>query len=499
MAQMLPENLRTIFTLLREEQGLRVLTDLSSVCRAWRDIAQPLMWSHVVLNTDTLDNFIKKHENATDKLASVRSVTLHIEVISLALPISQYDVDTLESYRLHGSPKSQKLHRDIEKLSDLILPKLTSLQSLSFFVDAPPVDEARQRINPNDDGFWLNTAILGYMLRNIPASCTSLELDTSGTDWLQGPESHHLCSDIRYILPRLHHIKLRIHTLCSRILLHNPTDPDYRLDEPDLRQLRPLDTGDIVQADRLSTLSICTFSRMVAGRGFYSCPNIQTKLDHGVKPWLIAVSADFDAKPPLLATNLVFGYNKGCFPAARELEVVEYYGYDQEEYEEQWFDMTEQEKQRAELYGRSILIRDCIEDKTYPMPMRYISDGMFGLYDKSDTCIIGAEDDVERHAEHTVWNETVYGARMPFGANIALAGATPRPPPGFLTRKEWRQRSKKGMLSWRGDEVKLGVKIRRVVPLDGVNVDFDYPLMPLLPARGDPIPGTEYVEGGNRS
>jgi hypothetical protein len=47
------------------------------------------------------------------------------------------------------------------------------------------------------------------------------------------------------------------------------------------------------------------------------------------------------------------------------------------------------------------------------------------------------------------------------------------------------------MLSWRREEGRTGVKIRRVIPLDGVDVDFDLTLMPLLPARGEPIPGDD--------
>lgn len=47
--------------------------------------------------------------------------------------------------------------------------------------------------------------------------------------------------------------------------------------------------------------------------------------------------------------------------------------------------------------------------------------------------------------------------------------------------------------------MKLGVKIRRVIPLDRVDVNFDYSLMPLLPARGEPIPGTDYIGGVHQS
>jgi len=228
-----------------------------------------------------------------------------------------------------------------------------------------------------------------------------------------------------------------------------------------------------------------------------SCPELRFRLDHGVKPHQLAGSSDFESKPLLLASNLAFAYKTGRFPVATKLEVVELkWSWSDTwggEYEDEWLDMTDQEQQRAELYGDVILIRDCVENKTYPMPRRYIADGMTGLYDKSDTCVIGAKDDLERHAENTIWKETIYGARMPFGANTTLAGATPRPPPVLLTRKEWRQKSKKGMISWRREEGRPGVKIRRVIPLDGVDVDFDHSMMPLLPARGDPILGDDRV------
>jgi hypothetical protein len=494
MARLLPEILRTVFSMIREEQGLCVLTDLSSVCKAWRDVAQPVLWSHLVLDNNTLQDFVESHEDAIDNLRFVRSVTLHIQVITSLHP-SEYDEVTLESYSLHGSPKTRDLHRNIGQFTNLILPKLSSLESFSFFVDAPEIDGACQRVNRHDIGFSLDAAVLGHLLRSLPASCTSLELETSGTDWSPRPESHHLCPDIWSILPRFRHMKLRIYTLCSQILLRNPEDPDNRRNEPNLRSLRPTDTENLVQADHLSTLSVCMVSRATAGSGYVTCPELQVKLDRGMDPVNITGGGGHQTKPLPLASNLVSARKMGCFPAALKLEVVQRYHFlepdlsDEDDLGE-WAVMTQQEVQRRELYERAILIRDCVEDKTYPLPQRYIAEAMHGIYDKSDTCWVGARDDVERHAENTVWDETIYGARMPFRANGALSGATPTPPK-LLTRKEWRQRSKKGMLSWRREEGRIGVKIRRVIPLDGVDVDFDLTMMPLLPARDEPIPGDD--------
>jgi hypothetical protein len=176
MPQLLPEIFRSIFTFVREEQGLRQLTDISSVCKTWRDIAQPVLWSHVVLDNDTVHRFIDSNVNATDTLNSVRSVTLHIQVISSSTP-SEYNANTLELYKLHSSPSSRTLDQNIGQFSNLILPKLSTLESFSLFVDAPALGEARQRISRFDIGSWLNISVLGHLLRGIPASCTSLELE----------------------------------------------------------------------------------------------------------------------------------------------------------------------------------------------------------------------------------------------------------------------------------------------------------------------------------
>lgn len=493
MAQLLPEILRTIFILVREEQGLSALTRFSTVSKLWQEVADPVLWSHVVLNNDTLQSFSKNHKSASDKLKTVRSVTLHIQVV--AFTYSPSETDRIEPLRLHGCPQTQILQQDIDQFSTFVLPRLEFLDSFSLFVHShkEELPEAENNLFVSWLGFRLQTEVLGRLLKSLPASCSSLELDTSGTDWSPEQESHHLCSDIWYILPRLRHVKLRIHNLCSRILLRDPSDPNGRRNEPKIEDLEPRDTGNLVQADRLATLSICLMGRVNAGCQFCTCPDLQSGLDNGRRqPWPLGGGGPWVINPLQLTSNIVSAYKLGCFPAASKLEVTQQkrtFSLGMPGYEEDFERMDEQELQRAELYASPILLRDCIEDKTYPMPKVFITPGMHGLYDKSDNCVIGSYGDVCRHAENTVWGETVYGARMPFGVKMAHAGATPGPPPQLLTRKEWRQRSKKGMLSWRKEEGRTGVKIRRVIPLDGVDVNFDYPLMPLLPARGERVPG----------
>ncbi|KAG2162290.1 hypothetical protein VTO58DRAFT_106232 [Aureobasidium pullulans] len=494
MTHLLPEILRTVFTLVREEYGLDVLKNISSVCKLWREIAQPVLWSHLVLSNDTIQKFTQIHEDPSDRLELVRSATLQIEVITSTFP--ENDPNLQEFYRLHGFPRTHDLHQGLNGFITSILPNLKALISLSVFVSHPSWTKDDTSWYPT--GFRLQTEVLGQLLRSLPASCRDLELDTGGCDWSSAVESHHLCPDIWQVLPRLRHVKLRLHSLCSSVLLRSPSNPEDRLYEPDLEEVSPLNAENLVHAAQLTSLSVCVLARLNAGSPFHLCRDLQQKLNAGAKePYLAVGGPYYSVKPLSLTSNLVHAYRSGCFPSVTKIEVVQQkhsFRSDREAYQEDLSKMTEQEQQRAELYGHSILIRDCIENKTYPMPIHYIDDDMCGLYDKSDTCVIGERKHLYRHAENTVWNETVYGARLPFGTGIALAGATPKPPPTLLTRKEWRQRSKKGMLSWRKEEGRTGVKIKRVVPLDGVDVKFDYTMMPLLPARGERIPGDDRID-----
>lgn len=282
------------------------------------------------------------------------------------------------------------------------------------------------------------------------------------------------------------------------MLLRNPLDPDGLRNEPDPKELQPSDFESLQVASHLSTLSICIIPQN-RGAGSSSCPGLQADLDSGQKqPYPNGVLGFQRCGPRLLSSNLALSYKLGRFPCASKLEIIQdrSSGLPQPELDlDAYYNLSEQVRGHSSLYEYSILIRDCIEDKTYPMPLRHINydlnNPLHGLYDKTDTCVIGHQKDLLRYAENTVWDETVYGARLPFGANTARAGATPKPPPKFYTRKEWRKLSKHKMVSWRREEGRTGVNIRRVIPLNGVDIDFDYTMMPLLPAAWEPIPGDD--------
>jgi hypothetical protein len=484
----LPADILTgIFIIVREESGLGILAHISKVCKLWREVVEPVLMAHVVLRNDTLSNFIDYHGEASQRLSMIKSLTLRIQVLSATS--LQRDRRLYESYRLHGYTQTQSLERTLNRFIALTFPQFVSLNCLSVFVDTP----SKLVPTPYLIGFRLQPGILVRLLRALPAACTSLELDTACYDWSPERKSQHLCPEIWAVLPRLRHVKLKVRNLCSRVLLRNPLDPDGLRNEPDLKETQPLDFENLQLASHLSTLSICIIPRYRAAPSS-PCPDLQADLDRGQKQPL----GYSRWGPRLLVSNLALAYKLGRFPRAQKLEIIQdrTSGLPQPELDlDAYHSLSDQVIEHSKLYEYSILIRDCIEDKTYPMPLRhinYVSNPVYGLYDKTDTCVIGHQRDLLQHAENTVWDETVYGARLPFGASdTARAGATPKPPPKFYTRKEWRKLSKHKMISWRREEGRKGVKIRRVISLDGADVDFDYTMMPLLPAAWEPIPGDD--------
>lgn len=97
----------------------------------------------------------------------------------------------------------QLWHLTSEDLAVRILPSLTRLESFSL------------RVLRGINHFWLPRPLLATLLSSLPDTCTSVELDTCGSDRGE-PGTVHPCEAIRDMLPRLHHLRLDLSTLCSK-------------------------------------------------------------------------------------------------------------------------------------------------------------------------------------------------------------------------------------------------------------------------------------------
>lgn len=91
-------------------------------------------------------------------------------------------------------------------LTNLIRSRMCNLVSFSLVIKGEYM-RCDWRREPNLPG-----AVFSDLLRSLPQSCTSVEMDTGGTD------SAGMCISLRDILPRLVHLRLRALHLCPQAL-----------------------------------------------------------------------------------------------------------------------------------------------------------------------------------------------------------------------------------------------------------------------------------------
>ena len=78
--------------------------------------------------------------------------------------------------------------------------------------------------NIGTSGCDMSLIALAALIVALPASCVSLELDTGGMDNSNGfcghtPPAVHLCVALRLIMPRMHHVRLRLRSVCPDLLI----------------------------------------------------------------------------------------------------------------------------------------------------------------------------------------------------------------------------------------------------------------------------------------
>jgi hypothetical protein len=151
------------------------------------------MASHAILvrNTDDFQGFVNRVQHDT---ANVHSLSITIEPDWL---VGFYNGDSL-----NASESTQQLWHLLEELGS-ILPSLDHLHSFSFLV------------RTGENNIWIPGSLLATLLSSLPTTCTSLEIDTSGSDRVE-PGTSHLCDTIRDILPQLEHLRLDLSTLCPK-------------------------------------------------------------------------------------------------------------------------------------------------------------------------------------------------------------------------------------------------------------------------------------------
>lgn len=208
VARHLPEDI--LLLILEHLQSISVSSSLLSCvlcCKRWHSLALSLLYRDIFLKNAAI-GLIASISPSSDRF--VRSITINITPLK---PTSEPDYthpaaggyELAMRLRLEGSPETQSLWQDLEKLRDKI-PFFTELTSFSLTTTD----------DPSPLGFWLPRPLIATLLQNLSAKCTNIEIDTHGSDH-DHPGSSHLCERIRSLLPQLHDLRLRLGTLCPAV------------------------------------------------------------------------------------------------------------------------------------------------------------------------------------------------------------------------------------------------------------------------------------------
>ncbi|KAI9798403.1 MAG: hypothetical protein M1833_004797 [Piccolia ochrophora] len=342
-----------------------------SVCRHWKEIGETIFWASVVLTHANIAAFLATN---LSHLSLVRSLTVLIEID----PLVKETLSPRET-----SEGTRQLWRQLGALADLVA-RMVELTTFSLRV-VPP-----SSITPSTYNFYLRRVDLDRLIRSLPETCTSLELDTQGLD--QGShEMTHLCPTLRRTLPQLENLRLRLRSLCPHFLQTSGAQDGVGNGDDIVHQRAPL--------LRSLTMGLHTAPLCPSGTWLCSSPDKEANPDYYYHSY---------SSQPTLARRTVLeatqrAYQGGSFPVVRHLDL---------------FDTTYHtvhspgDRDYDALYHR-----DIIADETCAFPRPFLHDLDQGrnymLRTRTGQEYIGGREEIDAVVEGPSWHETPGGARYP--------------------------------------------------------------------------------------
>lgn len=402
----LPEHL--LYIVLQNVRGMSKQSSFFSCllsCRLWYDIGLPLLHNAITLRNRNLKNFLFRFQ--PKNLASVKHLTI----------LSEASWDDLERQGVDQARRLQQLSK--------VLPGMVNLSTFSFTFR----DERSHNAHP----LQMPRPIITELVKNLPASVVSLEIDTDGLDWFV-THTPHLCEKLRDILPQLHHLRLRLAEVCPGVFATGFNRDGTMADEPEITP---------VVAPSLRTAVInCRTGNWSTG----AC---------GVRPHVVGYT-------PLILRLWDFA-TCGSFPAIEHLWVVY-------KPSERWIGP------HWDCYKRS----DIISCQTWGVPFvcgtcpsfRHFQEHQWANLVRTpegQQFLGGDESVVEQVAEGKMWVTTLSGSRVPAAVMERWDFEYARPVP-LLNLKPYRAvRSCKCIFHnlWRNETVS-GCRLLGVTSRDGV-------------------------------
>lgn len=159
-------------------------------CKRWTDLASAVLYQHVVLTLQALTRWIASSPQSKD--STIESLTVRIFCPS---PGPEREDPTSVMNQLRTG-------------LDVLSSRIANMRALrSFSLHSP---------DGLCTGMWVPDSPLADILSQIPASCSSLELEFGQThDWFSRyPKTCHLCLNIKRLFPQLRYLRLATPELC---------------------------------------------------------------------------------------------------------------------------------------------------------------------------------------------------------------------------------------------------------------------------------------------
>ena len=229
-----------LFRILKDE-GVNYITPCLAVSKSWHGYGQQIVWSSLALNELNYDAFVcslafggssYRGLNAFEMRCSCvknweaefhcKMKDLHIRwdfhrLVDDTLCSGWYHVDVHHDKEHLQETLRRKLQQILISMRHAIASGLRSLSTLSLTIKNEPTD---------GDYCYCHECILSpqyfaNIVRALPTTCQSLELDTGGADKghiyttsCKDPGHSSLCEALHGVLPQLHHLRLRVAAIC---------------------------------------------------------------------------------------------------------------------------------------------------------------------------------------------------------------------------------------------------------------------------------------------
>jgi hypothetical protein len=383
------------------------------------------MAPNILITGADLHEFLQK--SAVTQAAEIRTLTIKIDYTRLPVPsaTTQAPVND-DDLREHGSIATQALWAQLQSLSRA-LQHMANLHTFALLVTSRP-----------STGFWLPRHIIADLVTNLPQQCFNVEINTRAQDSAE-PGSAHLCEAIRHILPRLHHLRLCLSTMCQA-LFTSDTAPTLTSDQTSAAESRST-------APLLKTVFVSCVGRAIRNNGARLCGS------YDEDPHTMNFRTGTEAAP-ILAQSLQ-SLSLNC--PALEVAMV--------------MDVTPSDYDDESVYP-SYNVRDVIKNKTNALPFHDIlpfEDGntIIRLADGQE--LISSRAAIQDLAEGRVWKDSTDGVRLPAVMYLGEGAADyVAKEEALLTVEAWKEgHPKKTCILWL-NERKTGLQLLRPAVLDGV-------------------------------